>query len=166
MSGYCQWLDLLHVSSRRTSYISHSISSSCKYAYYSPLAEERSIVMSTYVCLSVSARRSYLGNYTSNLQMFMLPQHDVTYMAVARSLVALVVIRYVLPILWMMSCLRIAVARNRQRKKAHTQSGSTGGSNDLIRQRIPRLTHRGTALTPGTESDETALYFRWQRVAL
>jgi len=54
------------------------------------------------VCVFVCPR-SYLRNYTSDLHLFlcMLP------MAVARSSPGGVVMRYVLPVLWMTSCLLI-----------------------------------------------------------
>ena len=55
--------------------------------------------MSVYVSVCVFVcPRSYLRNYTSDLHQIFV---HVTYMAVARSSSGGVVIRYVLPVLWM-----------------------------------------------------------------
>ena len=79
-----------------------------RYRYFNNFSPtgERSIVMSLSVCLSVCAfvcPRSYLGNYTSCLQKNVV--HVTT--AVARSSGS-VVIRHVLPVLWMTSYLLIS----------------------------------------------------------
>ena len=66
--------------------------------------EERSIVMSVSVCLSVSVRDHISGTTRPIFTKFlhMLP------MAVARSFSDGVVIRYVFPVLWMTSYLHIS----------------------------------------------------------
>jgi len=83
---------------------------------YIRCGREQSIVMSMSVCSFVSLSvcpRAYLWNCTFDLHkmfLWLLP------MAMAQSFSGGVVIRYVLPILWMTSCFHI-MARNRQHEK-------------------------------------------------
>jgi len=64
-------------------------------------------------------------------------------MSVVRSSCGGVAIRYVVPVLWMTSCL-YTKARNRRRS-----SDSIGSSVDLVRWRVLKLTHQGAPLNRG-----------------
>jgi len=89
---------------------------------------QRSVVMTVSVCLSV---REHISRTTCPIFTEML------LMPVARSSSGGVVMRYVLPVLWMTSCLYV-MARNRRRL-----SDSIGSSMDMSPWRILKLTHQG-----------------------
>ena len=86
--------------------------------YFVPVGK-LGIAISISVCLAVCPR-ACLRNHTSDFHKFlwMLPT------AVARSSSGGIMICYVLPVLWMTSCLQ-AMATNWRRKKAYTYSDST-----------------------------------------
>jgi len=89
---------------------------------------QRSVAMTVSVCLSV---REHISRTTCPIFTEML------LMPVARSSSGGVVMRYVLPVLWMTSCLYM-MARNRRRL-----SDSIGSSMNISPWRILKLTHQG-----------------------
>ena len=110
-----------------------------------PPVEERSIVMSMSVCLSVCLS---VGRWSARIS---LKPHDraslnflcVLAVGVARSSSGSVAICYVLPDMWMPSYLCVITRNIGDAIKAYTHSDSSGGSMGLAPRRIPELTHRG-----------------------